>query len=236
MEVIMDLAFTKRKSTDSAREYVFKTLKRSIIEVNLKPGEKLNEKVVAEKFELSRTPIREAFIKLAQEGLLEIYPQRGTQISLIDLDRVEEARFMRETLEKAVIKLSCQNFPPKLLFELQSNLNAQEFCAKEKNYLRLFNLDEDFHHIIFEGCNKERLWSLISQISIDFNRTRVLKLQSNFNLENIILQHQKIVKAIVKNNPIEGEKAIENHLNKVDIDLNKLKLSYPRYFKNTDEI
>jgi len=236
MEVSMDLAFSKKISTDSAREYVFKTLKKSIVEVNLKPGERLNEKVVAEKFELSRTPVREAFIKLAQEGLLEIYPQRGTQVSLIDLNRVEEARFMRQTLEKAVIKLACQNFPPKLLFELQSNLHAQEFCAKEKNFLRLFNLDEEFHRIIFEGCNKERLWLLISQISIDFNRTRVLKLLSNFNLENVILQHQKLVKAIVNKKPIVGAEVIENHLNKVDIDLNKLKLSYPSYFKNSDEI
>jgi len=119
-----------------------------------------------------------------------------------------------------------------LLFELRSNLNAQNFCAREKNYLRLFYLDEEFHRIIFEGCNKERIWFLINQISLDFNRTRILKLSSNFSLDKIILQHQKIVKAIMESKPIDGEKTIEEHLNKIDIDFNKLKLLYPSYFKN----
>lgn len=227
----MNLLTTSRKPTGSAKEYIYKTLKKNIIEIKLKPGESITEKEIAEVFGVSRTPVREAFIKLAQEGLLEVYPQRGTQVSLIDLNRVEEARFMRENLEKAVIKLACQNFPSNLLFELRSNLSAQEFCAKEKNYLRLFHLDEEFHHIIFEGCNKERLWLLISQISLDFNRTRVLKLSSNFNLDKIILQHKKIVEAIVENEPIDGEKLIEEHLNQGDIDLQKLKLSFPSYFR-----
>ena len=228
----MDLLITNKTSTSSTKEYIYKTLKKNIIEIKLKPGENITEKGIAETFGVSRTPVREAFIKLTQEGLLEVYPQRGTQVSLIDLDRVEEARFTRENLEKAVIKIACQEFPSNLLFELRSNLNAQNFCAKEKNYLRLFYLDEEFHRIIFEGCNKERIWFLINQISLDFNRTRILKLSSNFSLDKILLQHQKIVKAIMESRPIDGEKTIEEHLNRIDIDFNKLKLSYPSYFKN----
>ncbi len=227
----MDLLITNKKTTSSVKEYIYETLKQDIVEIKLKPGESITEKEVAGMFGVSRTPVREAFIKLAQEGLLEVYPQRGTKVSLIDLNRVEEARFMRENLEKAVIKLACQNFPSNLLFELRSNLNAQEFCAKEKKYLRLFHLDEEFHHIIFEGCSNGRLWFLINQINLDFNRTRVLKLSSNFNLNKIISQHQKILEAIVENEPIDGEKLIEEHLNQGDIGLQKLKLSFSSYFK-----
>ena len=88
-----------QSSIRSARDQVYYWLKEDIMKFRLIPGTHISEKEISGKYEVSRTPVREAFLQLAKEGLLEIYPQKGTRVSLIDLDLVEEARFMRENLD-----------------------------------------------------------------------------------------------------------------------------------------
>ena len=127
----------------STRDHVYETLKENIIRLNLKPGQSVSEKEISEMLNVSRTPVREAFVKLAQEELLEVYPQRGTFISLIDLDHVEEVRFIRELLERASAKLAAENPQNVDLVSLKENLQRQRFCIDEKNYEKLFELDEE---------------------------------------------------------------------------------------------
>ncbi len=215
----------------SAREYVYETLKKSIILLTLKPGQSLTEQEIAEKLSVSRTPVREAFIRLAQEGLLETYPQRGTVVSLIDLERVDEARFMRRTLEKAILRLACESFPKELVFDLRSNLALQEVCLRERNFLRLFELDEDFHRLIYRGCRKERIWDLIAQMNADFRRIRVLKLSLGIGVGEVVKQHQDIAEAILNHDAGRIEELVETHLRQNDPDFERLQREYPEYFK-----
>jgi DNA-binding GntR family transcriptional regulator len=215
----------------SAREYVYEALKKNIILLHLKPGQSITEQEIAEKFSVSRTPVREAFIRLAQEGLLETFPQRGTVVSLIDLERVDEARFMRRTLEKAVLRLACEAFPSELAFELRSNLALQEVCLEEKNFLRLFELDEEFHRLIYRGCKKERIWDLICQINADFRRIRVLKLSSGIRVGEVVEQHRKIAGIIFDRDPGRVEAILDEHLPQNDPDFERLREEYPEYFR-----
>ena len=110
------------KQTFSSREAVYTTLKQLILSLKLPPGTAISEKEISLEFNVSRTPVRESFVRLAQEGLLEVYPQRGTYVSLIQVDLVEEARFMREQLERAVIRLACVQFPDEHMKILEQNL------------------------------------------------------------------------------------------------------------------
>lgn len=98
---------------------LYQILKEEIIKLHLEPGLNISEKGISEKFNISRTPVREAFLLLSQDGLLDIYPQKGTFVSLIDLDAVEEARFLRECVERAVVKLACKKFPQEKMFFLK---------------------------------------------------------------------------------------------------------------------
>ena len=216
---------------ESTREFVYRFLKTNIMTLQMPPGTELTEQDVATLLSVSRTPVREAFIQLSQEHLLDIVPQKGTTVSLIDLDSVEESKFLRETLEKAVIKLACRHFPPNKLFDLQSCISIQELCLQENNHLKFFELDEQLHRIIFSGCNKERIWNAIQRMNTHYNRVRLLNLAYSHDFNELLRQHKNLVQAIREQDIQLGSKSISVHLNKVRFDLIELAKMYPSYFK-----
>lgn len=223
----MDLEVNK----NSTSKTIYYILKNDIINLHLAPGTGISEKEISEKYQVSRTPVREAFVRLSQEDLLSIYPQKGTIVSLIDLSSVEEARFLRENLEVAVMKLACKEFMQEKLFSLEMNLKFQQMYMESHNHEKSFEADEDFHKQIFEGCNKIRTWSIIQNASSDFQRIRVLRLLTDFKWDNIYTQHVTIVDAIKNKNEEVACKVMKEHLNMVTFDKAKLKEKYPAYFK-----
>ena len=206
-------------------------LRNNIVDLNLKPGETISENEIANILNVSRTPVREAFAKLVSEELLEVYPQKGTQVSYIDLKRVEEARFMRLKLEEAVVKLACEDFSDNYLFELESNINQQEFCMAKKNYIAAFELDNSLHELIFKGCGKERIWNAIHFMNGDFDRVRALNVITSMNMDIVLVQHKGIINAIKAKDSELGVKLICEHLTKVNDDKIILTSEYPSYFK-----
>lgn len=216
---------------ESTREFVYRFLNANIMHLRMPPGTPLTEQDIATLLSVSRTPVREAFIQLAHEHLLDILPQKGTYVSLIDLDSVEESKFMRETLEKAVIKIACRQFPAERLFDLQSCISIQELCLQEHNYLKFYELDEQLHRTIFFGCKKERIWDAIQQMNTHYNRVRLLNLASSHDFNEVLAQHKNLVQAIRDQDGALGSKTIALHLNKVRIDLIQLSKEYPEYFK-----
>jgi DNA-binding GntR family transcriptional regulator len=215
----------------TTREQIYSLLMEEILKFRLVPGDKISEKEISEKFNVSRTPVRESFIQLSQDGLLDIYPQKGTCVSLIDLNLVEEARFMREHLEVAVIQLACQSFPEEKIFSLEMNLMRQEKAIKEKDYEKLFELDEEFHRTIFEGCNKSNIWNSIQGMNTHFKRLRMLRLATNLDWDNIYQQHLLLVKFIKNNMEEAAVNMMKKHLTMIILDKEKLRKEYPTYFK-----
>lgn len=96
-----------RRMRETGREYALRNLKDNIIHLELKPGSMVSENELAAQMGLSRTPVREALMELSKVRLVDVYPQRGSAVALIDHDLVEEARFMRGVLEGAVVELDC---------------------------------------------------------------------------------------------------------------------------------
>jgi len=138
---------------------------------------------------------------------------------------------MRLTLEQAVVKLACEDFPESYLFELESNLNQQEFCIIKKKYIAVFDLDNSFHELIFKGCEKERIWNAIHFMNGDFDRIRALNLISSLNLDLVFAQHKGIINAIKSKDSELGIKRLREHLAKVNDDKMILISEYPTYFK-----
>ena len=223
-----------RLPQESSREFVYRYLKSSIMAFSLPPGTPLSEKDIAAMLGVSRTPVREAFIQLSQENLLDIMPQKGTYVSLIDLDSVAESKFLRETMEEAVMKEACREFPAPMLFELQSNVTLQELCLSEKNYIRFFELDGVLHRAIFIGCRKGRIWNMMQLMHGHYNRVRRLNIAGCYDVQTVLKQHQEMVQAIREKNPSRGVKVINRHLNKVNVDIEDLLHDYGHYFRLPD--
>jgi DNA-binding GntR family transcriptional regulator len=220
-----------RDSKGLIRDYVHDTLKKNIMELKLEPGRFISEKEVVEMLQVSRTPIREAFVKLSQEELIETIPQKGSFISLIDMELVEESRFVRETLETAIVRQACEMLNSEQVLQLQNLISLQELCVEEKNFERLFELDEEFHKTIIIGCGKTRTWALLQQLSTHYNRIRFLRLAVNYDWQIIISEHQAIVRAIKEKNPDLAEKIMREHLSRVIFEKDELREKYPSYFK-----
>jgi DNA-binding GntR family transcriptional regulator len=213
------------------RDYVYDTLKKNIMELGLEPGRPISEKDLVEMLQVSRSPIREALVKLSQEELIETTPQKGSVISLIDWQHAEESRFLRETLESAIVREACVKLGSEQVLHLGHLISLQELCEAEKNYERLFELDEEFHKAIIVGCGRIRTWGLLQQVTTHYNRIRFLRLATNHDWQIILAGHRALVHAIKEKDADAAEKVLREHLDRVVIEKEELKAKYPTYFK-----
>lgn len=174
---------------ENGKDYVYRVLKDNIMCLELKPGELLSESDLAKKLNVSRTPIREVLIKLKAEKLIEVKPQAGTYVSLIDWNLIEETIFIRYNLEKEALKEACENFSDDILMEMEKCLFAQKLIAqKGDNLLEFHNLDKEYHRLLFVGINKSNVWESICNISTHYNRMRLLA-EMKLNKEFLVDQH-----------------------------------------------
>ena len=225
----------KTKTTnETIKNYVYNILKDSIINARLIPGAQVSEQEqeLADKLEVSRTPVREALIHLHQEELVEIIPQKGTYISKINEQSVEESRYMREILEVEITKLAAEAFPESYLLLLEENLHSQELYLKQKNYEKLFQYDNDFHRIIYEGSNKMRIWESIQNISGQLNRVRIMGLTlDSEEIWNLVYTEHKEIFNKIKNHEKEGlSEILIRHLERGKTHIKTIKEQYAEYF------
>lgn len=227
----MNLSIDTNIDSRTMKDYVYQVLKRNIMELRLKPGSPLKKEKISRQLQVSVTPVREAFAKLAEDDLVDILPQNGTFVSHINIDKIIQAQFMRENMELAVIKLACEmDFPKDRLFKLQTIVKMQEILAEEENLIQLFELDNQFHRIVFETCNKKYVWEILQQVSTHIDRIRVLSLTTYFNRKEIIADHQKIIDAIKDKNLELAERVVKEHTNRIKYDIEKMKEKYSDYF------
>jgi len=198
---------------ENNKDYSYRVIKEAIMTLELKPGQTISEIELAEALQISRTPIREVMAKLREEYLVEVLPQVGTYVSKIKSQLIEEAAFMRITLEKEVLKKSCESFPQGKLLELKRNISFQEELIGQKGMERAFHkLDTNFHHLIFQGNNRENVWSAIIRLSTHYNRMRLLSEMEEHNLASKIAQHKNIVKIIENKEVDRVESSIREHI------------------------
>ncbi len=211
-------------------EYVYHTIRQKIIDWELKPGQQMSEQLIAEEINVSRTPVREAFIKLIGENLLEARPYIGTFVTLIDVDQVIEARFIRESLESSVAALTC-NLNVKDYIEFATdNIKKQEMYIKSDDMVSFIECDDEFHKEMYMACNKEMTWNVVSAANSQYSRLRLLCLFDN-NGALLVEEHKNILKAIRQKKPVEAKAAVQRHLQKILYEIDLVRKRYPEYFK-----
>lgn len=227
-----ELVADKRDLTESISDYTYRVLKKNIIYLNIKPGESISENTITAALNVSRTPVRETFSKLTSEYLVEVYPQKGTYVSLIDSSRLKESVFMRSTLEKAIMEKACTQFSDEYLCLVEANLNQQIFWFNKNKFDEVFNLDNKMHELIYKGCGMERIWDAIQSISGDQYRVRYLKLTKKMRWDETIQEHRQIIEAIKNKDVEKGCKSVNEHIMKMDNDVAVLMKEHPEYFKS----
>lgn len=211
-------------------EYVYHTIRQRIIDWELKPGQQMSEQLIAEEINVSRTPVREAFIKLIGENLLEARPYIGTFVTLIDVDQVTEARFIRESLESSVAELACNLDVEDYIKFATDNIKKQEKYIKSGDMVSFIECDDAFHKELYIACNKEMTWDVVAATNSQYSRLRLLCLFDN-NGDLLVEEHKSILRAIGQKNQIEARVAVERHLQKILYEIDLVRKRHPEYFK-----
>lgn len=222
---------TERLERETARDYALRIIKDNIIRIELEPGSMLSEKEIAIELGLSRTPVREALIELSKSQIVEIFPQKGSMVSLIDYNLVEEAYFTRLVMEKAIVELACHRAKEEDFIRLEENLMLQEFYLDYPAPFKLLELDNEFHMKLYEICQKMQCYEMVRSMSVHFDRVRSLSLTSVKDLKTV-KDHRCIIEAIKEKNVQLAVQIIEKHISRYVVDEEAICKKYPQYIKN----
>jgi DNA-binding GntR family transcriptional regulator len=210
---------------------IFRALRQAIFAGEMAPGTPLSEKEVSEMFNVSRQPVREAFIKLVEAGVLQVLPQRGTFVKKISPRQVREGRFIREAIETAVARKAAAAITEAQLDELAANLREQKAAAKANDIAAFLALDEQFHFLIAQSIDCVAAWNTIQDIKAQMDRVRYLSLPDVSPLDLLIRQHARIVSALKAHDPSLAEEAMRAHLREILISLHPIAERNPDWFE-----
>ena len=211
-------------------QQVHDAIRRAILTLALKPGEALSEKELALRLGVSRTPVREALIKLSDEGLVDVFPQRGTLVAPIRIAEVMEAQFVREALETAVVRRAAEQADGHLTPMLAGNIEAQAVAARTGERDAFLRLDEAFHRSLSEAVALPRAWKTIQNVKGQLDRVRFLSLPEAGQLATLTGEHADIAEAIRLRDPDLAAERMKHHLQAVFGTVRKLMREQPALF------
>ena len=204
-------------------------LRGAIIRGELRPGQALSESEIARQNSTSRQPVREAFIKLAEDQLVSIQPQRGSFIVKISLADVLGARFVREAIEVALVQEAAVTAAVSTINELRQLIEQQKSAGQGHNE-RFLALDEEFHRTIAMSVGHAHAWRVIEKIKAQMDRIRYLSLNDATPIPLLIEQHIRIVDGIEAGDPTAAAAAMRTHLREITISLPAIAARFPELF------
>lgn len=211
-------------------QQIYKVLRTSIVECSIPPGTLLSEKEISEQFHVSRQPVREAFIKLAENGLVRVLPQRGTFVCKISEKRVVDGRFLREAIECRIIRKAAQMVTPEQLLSLEHTLKRQALAAESQRSAEFLMLDDEFHQQLTVIADCPLAWDTIENIKAVMDRVRFLTLLEVSPPKEMIQQHYQIFEALKQHDADAAEAAMVNHLEEMIYSIKPIAESKPEWF------
>lgn len=220
----------ERLPRETGRDYALRVLKENIVNLEIAPGSQISENELSAALGISRAPIREALSELEKVKIVEIQPQKKTSVLLIDPVLVEEARFMRSTLEDAVIGEVCMQRTEQDLFRLEENLTLQDLAFRSNALDQVMIKDNEFHRCFFEISRKPEIYQLMQTLQIHFDRVRNLTLYTIID-RKILEEHKEIFRCIREQDVENARIRLRAHLERVQVDSSVVRKAYPQYFK-----
>ncbi|MBI9015223.1 MAG: GntR family transcriptional regulator [Clostridiales bacterium] len=197
----------------NTKEHLYNTVKAEILDLELKPGVRISEAEVAKRLGVSRQPIRELFIRLTHDKLVQVVPQKGTFISLIDLDYVKQVIYMRFLVEKNILQEACDKLDDADIEKLKDICDSQTAIAEDGgDPIEFLRADNSLHRTIFHMCGHDVIWSIIESNNVNYSRFRLLDVLEKDIMHRIVKQHRKIIELIETKNKSGLKELLEEHL------------------------
>jgi len=211
---------------------IYQRLFEEIVSVKLKPGTPISEQEIAQAEGVSRTPVREAVLRLSKNQLVEVVSKSGTYVGRIPLATLPESRLARQSLEVLNVREATKRATDADVEKLKQSLAVQEVAIKASDHTGFYQEDDNFHALIAEIASYPSIWTLIQQVKLQVDRYRHLTMKEPQCLRSTFEEHTKIVDAIALKDPDLAVSAMNIHM-----DLERLQTSVvsdldhsPEYF------
>ena len=214
-----------------AREQAYQVLRAAIISNTIRPGTMISENKICAAIGASRTPIRDAILRLSEEGLVEVFPQRGSNVAPINLSRVYEGHFVRRALELAVVREAAKKWKKENTARVKEIIAAQR---KATDPVEILRLDDEFHEYFCEVAGLENVWHTIQSAKSHLDRVRHLAVPVRGNQDSVIAEHSKVLEALDAGDVRAAVKYHREHLDTVYETIERLADTHDDIFSDRD--
>lgn len=225
-----DSSYGTRQDGGSMASQVYDRLMQQILDMQLPPFQELSEARLAAEFGVSRTPVREAFARLARRGLVEILPQRGTIVSPLSENLIAKSRFIREALERPLARLAAERLTPEIAALLKREIVLQHTFAGLGDDQDFLQSDDRFHALIAKAAGYETIWDDVREAKFHMDRIRRLSLLSQEHMYFIVGEHEEILARLQAGDAKGADESMEKHLVSVMRELDVIRAAHPEYF------
>lgn len=219
---------------EKMQDVAYNSILNQILSLKLTPGQRVSDKDFEMELGMSRTPVREAMLRLDRNGLLLTVPQSGTYVTKIDLKKALDARYVRQLLEKSIIKELTETGTTEDFEQLEHIVALQDLAIKKKDTDLFFKLDNEFHSLMYKLVNRENIWNWLGTFSNDLTRFRSLRTKdTSLSLSLLSKEHLNILKSIKSGDSQKSAALIGQHLNLMLSEKSEVLKTFPDYFVNS---
>lgn len=209
---------------------VHERLRDDILSLALKPGTAVSEKELSLSYGVGRTPVREALLRLADEGLVEVVPKSGTVVTRIPTAKLPQAIVIRKALEDVAVRAAAIRASVSDLMGIRMLLQRQTEAAAAGDEAAFHAADEDFHAAIAEAAGYPDIWTLVKQVKVEIDRYRRLTLPQAGRMVLVQGDHAAVADALEARDPEAASLAMAAHLDTLQLSIDEIRRIYPDYF------
>jgi DNA-binding GntR family transcriptional regulator len=216
----------------SLSQQLYELLLDRICRFELKPNQKLSEAALSESLGVSRTPAREALARLAEQGLVDVLPQRGSRVAPLRLDDLETSQFMREALELAILRRAMEAGDcGGLAARLRDEITLQRAYVSVRDKAQFYLSDDRFHGLIASVAGCKAVVPELARVKLHMDRFRQLMVAGVEDLPVVIGQHEQIAEAIASRETAAAEDLMRRHLRRIFTYVDEARTRFPDYFE-----
>lgn len=202
------------KGSRNRGEYVFETLKQEMLDLVWKPGQSISENEICGRFDVSRTPVREALRRLQEQGFVHTIPYSGTYVTRLNLENIRQMIYMRVAVELMVMRDFMKLATAFQMEEIRHQIRLQELLIQEPDFEpeQFYRMDAQMHAVWFVATGKEKLWEFIQAQQLHYTRFRMLDFVTETDFTRIIREHTDLLRLLEEKAEQGLEEALKKHL------------------------